>query len=118
MSEWAHDAMQGKFNEIFVSAKGFSGLATSRCNEVVADLTGRIHSWCHARTLAPHASLDIVASIALAMAASGTAAGPGFGHELLERARNMDGADGAMGLVEAAGQVAAYLGETFSPSVP
>ena len=118
MSEWAHDAMEGKFKEVFFSGHGLSGLATSRCNEVVADLTGRIQSWCHARTLVPHVALDIVASLALAMAASGTAAGPGFGHELLERARNMDGADGTMGLVEAAGQVAAYLGETSSPSVP
>ena len=117
MSEWVQDALQGKFKEVFVSPECFSGLATSRCDEVVAELTGRIRRWCYERLLVPNNSLDIVASLALHMAASGTAAGPEFGHALVQRARNIDTAEGLMGLVAAAEQVIAYLGDSALPPI-
>jgi hypothetical protein len=88
------------------------------CDEVVAQLSGRIREWCHSRGVNPHQSLDIVASLALAMAASGVTVGPTFYQELERRAQASDTPEGLIGLAEAARQVIAYLADTAPPLGP
>lgn len=109
MSDWTQDAMNGNFKEVLLQQGDMSGLAAERCDEVVAELTARIRKWCLGQSLIPHASLHIMASIALAMAANGTEIGPEFRQQLIERARRMDSPAGELGLTDAAHQVTSYL---------
>ena len=118
MNGWAHDALAGNVREVTFSAGRLALLATSRCDEVVAEFTERIRAWCRLRGVVPHNALDIAASLALAMSAGGLAVGPQFHAELMQRAQTLDTPDGQLGLTLAAQQVSAYLSDQLPPLGP
>ena len=118
MDEWAHDALQGNMREVPLAPARLAVLATARCEEVIAELTERMRGWCRGRGMVPHSSLDVAASIALALAANGVPLGPRFFEEMTQRAEALDTPGGLSGLVDAARQAIQYLSDTAPPLGP
>ncbi len=118
MDDWIDQALSGNAREVPLGPPQSARLAASRCDDVVAQLTEKIRTWCREQGMQPHPALDIVASVALALAAGGMGIGPGFYDEMMRRSRAQDTPDGALGLGDAASQVIEYLSSATPPLEP
>lgn len=109
MEHWSEIFARGEFREVQPNARTAASIALERCGALADELARRCRVWCTQEGVAPHASLEVAAGLALAIAAEGVRRPEVLRHELLLRAARLDTPEGLLGLEPAAFQLLAYL---------
>lgn len=109
MQDWVDHLESDGFREIQPNPRSAAAMALERCTALAEELADRCRTWCKEERLAPHASLEVAAGLALAIAVEGVTDPEVLRHELLLRARRCDTPEGMLGLEAACLQLFAFL---------
>lgn len=109
MEHWTDILARGEFREVQPNPRSAACIALERCGALAEELARRCRVWCVQEGLAPHASLEVAAGLALAIAAEGVRRPEQLREELLLRTARLDTPEGLLGLEPAALQLLAYL---------